>query len=470
MSEYSSRHNDNKIDLNGLLDRFLDALKHLWVVMLVLVIGFGLFSYLHVTSTYTPVFTASATVSVSSSSGSGNDYANAEQLGKVFPYILNSGVLNDRIEEDLGTTYIPGSIFVTNIGGTNLLTIHVTSSNALDSYNVLQSVIRNYPDVARYVSGNVTLTVIDDNGVPEDTGETTRIRGSVRDGVITGMLISLVLLLSRMMFVQTVNTEKDVRNLVHVPFLGSLPIYKKKERKKGYTGISILENNVQQNYLESIRLIRTRVEKQLDENHYQLIMVTSSVPGEGKSTVAANLAVSLAGKGRPVILIDCDLRNPAIQETLNIKGEYPGLEAVLAGKASIKQALYSYEGERGLPLLVMPGGKEQTDGSNLLGSERMSILLDHLKQIADVIILDTPPSAILVDAMQVARFADMVLYVIHSDYARRNVILRGIRELSDTGVKIGGVILNGCKETNSQGYRSSGYYGNYGHYYGKKNG
>ena len=85
MSEYSSRHNDNKIDLNGLLDRFLDALKHLWVVMLVLVIGFGLFSYLHVTSTYTPVFTASATVSVSSSSGSGNDYANAEQLGKVFP-------------------------------------------------------------------------------------------------------------------------------------------------------------------------------------------------------------------------------------------------------------------------------------------------------------------------------------------------------------------------------------------------
>ena len=293
-------------------------------------------------------------------------------------------------------------------------------------------------------------------------GETGGVQGAVARNLFS--------VLSRMMFVQTVNTEKDVRNLVHVPFLGSLPIYKKKERKKGYTGISILENNVQQNYLESIRLIRTRVEKQIDENHCKVIMVTSSVPGEGKSTVAATLAVSLAGKGRPVVLIDCDLRNPSTQETLNIKGEYPGLEAVLAGNASIKQALYSYEEERGLPLLVMPGGEEQADGSNLLASDRMETLLDHLKPVADVIILDTPPSAMLVDAMQVAKFADMVLYVIQSDYARRNVILRGIKELSDTGVKIGGVILNGCKETSSQGYRSSGYYGNYGHYYGKKNG
>ncbi|MBQ4002072.1 MAG: hypothetical protein II601_06780, partial [Lachnospiraceae bacterium] len=163
-----------KIDIISFLNDVLNRLKRVWWVILVLTLGFGALFYFRSTTRYTPTYTAEATVAVAILHG--GTYSNentAQQMSKVFPYILTSGVLSDIIADDLNMSYVPGRISAKNIEGTNLLTISVTGSDPDKVYKVLQSVLRKYPEVARFVLGQTEITVIDDSGVPEDTGKTT---------------------------------------------------------------------------------------------------------------------------------------------------------------------------------------------------------------------------------------------------------------------------------------------------------
>ena len=223
-----------------------------------------------------------------------------------------------------------------------------------------------------------------------------------------------------------------------------------------------MEHNVQENYLEALRLIRTRVLRRLEENGHKVIMVTSSVPGEGKTTIAANLAISMSGKNKKVVLIDCDLRNPSLQEIFRVPEDQPGIADVLTRKAKLSDAAVSYE-DYGMDLVVLFGSRgEEKVRPELLSGKNMGKLIDGLKQIADVIILDTPPSAMLVDAMLVSKYVDEALYVIMCDYAKKSVVVNGIQELSAAGVEIGGFILNGGRGgSGSYGYHSYGYNSRY---------
>ncbi|MCR5228664.1 MAG: polysaccharide biosynthesis tyrosine autokinase [Solobacterium sp.] len=469
MSTYSSSENQlEKIDITRFVDEFLNAFRKMWIIVLVLTAGLGALGYLRIKDSYIPSYTAEATVAVTvKSDGKMNDSKTAEQLGVIFPYILTSGVLKDVIIEDMGVTSLPGTIKVTNIEGTNLLTISVTTSDQMNSYNELMSVIRNYPKVAQYVVGETELDIIDESGIPEDTGKAISYQSNVIKYASIGLLIGLLMVFIRMVLFRTVRNSKDLKSISNLNYLGTLPVYKLKKRRQGKNKISIMEHNVQQDYLEAIRLIRARVTQRLTETGNKVVMVTSSIPGEGKSTVAANLAMSISRKDRNVVLIDCDLRNPSLQEIFDVDDDQPGIIDVLTGDVNPADALVSYE-DKGLRLLVLFGNRDKvTEHAEILSGKSMGQLLKALREVADIIILDTPPSAMLVDAMMVAKYVDEAVYVIKCDYARRHVIINGIQELKDAGVEIGGVILNGGKEGSAgYGYHTYGYgYGSH-YYYG----
>ena len=349
---------------------------------------------------------------------------------------------------------------------TNLLTIDVSSWNPDYAYAVLKSVLKNYPEVAQFVVGQTELTVIDDSGVPTDTGRSSVVRGSLRRGALIGFLLGLLAVAVHAGAFRTIRSETELRSLLNLPCLGTLPIVQvKKRRKNNRREINILYDANCGEYVEAMRLIRTRLERQLEGK--QVLMVTSSVSGEGKSTVASNLAISMALKGKRVVLVDCDLRNPSVGEIFNLTGEYPGLISVLQGKASLEASLIEVE-HKGIPigLTLLPGGAPESSLVEILGSETMSELIRQLCERADVVILDTPPSAILVDAMMLVQHVDAVAYVIMSDYARRRYIIKGVEELSGSGAPIVGCILNGGS-VRSGGY---GYYGYYGYKSGKASG
>lgn len=455
-----------KLDILSFLNDCMHRFRRLWwIVLLAVLIFMGLFYY-RSSSSYSPSYVAEATVSVEVVNGGASaKRSTAEQMGTIFPYILTSGALSDVIASDLNLNSVPGTIRVSNISGTNLLTIRVSSWNAEYAYKVLQSVLKNYPEVAQFVVGQTDLTLVDDSGVPTDTGRSSVIRGSLRRGALIGLGVGLALILLHVATFRTIRSESELRNLLNIPCLGTLPFsVVKKRRKKARKEINILYDVGRSDYIEAMRLVRTRLERQLEGK--QVLMVTSSVSGEGKSTVAANLSISMALKGKRVILVDCDLRNPSIGEIFNLKKEYPGLIPVLNGKTALEDAKHTVS-FRGQPigLTLIPGGNHESSLVEILGSEAMSELIGVLRKEADIVILDTPPSAMLVDAMMLVRHVDAVAYVILSDYARRRYIIQGVEELSSSDAPIVGCILNGGST------RSGGYYGykyGYGYRYGSR--
>ncbi len=457
-----------KIDIISFVYDVLNRLKRFWWVILVLTLGLGALFYFRTTTRYTPTYTAEATVAVSVLHGGTYSSENtAQQMSKVFPYILTSGVLSDIIADDMGMSYVPGRISAKNIEGTNLLTITVTGSDPDKVYKVLQSVLRKYPEVARYVMGQTEITVVDDSGVPEDTGKSTVVRGSLVRGLLIGFAIGVVLLLVYTLLTRTVRSEKDLTRMLNVNYLGGLPVVRQKKSDSVDGEINILYGRNKDNYTESMRLIRTRLERQMEKDG--VLMVTSSIPGEGKSTVAANLAISFAEKGRNVILVDCDLRNPTQKKIFGIRESYPGLSALLRGECRIEETLVDITAEgKKLKMQLLPGADTISNTMEMMDSEAMKQLIEDLKNRADLIVLDTPPSAMLADAMMLTRHADGVVYVVLSDFAKRRVIYTGLRELQDSGTQIYGCVLNGAGGSTAGGGKY-GYYGRYG-YYGSKSG
>lgn len=455
-----------KVDVISLLRGFFHSLRRLWLLVLILTLGLTALSYYHTNSSYTPTYVADATVSVEVVNGSATTNRKmAEQMGKIFPHVLSSGALSEVIAADLGTRSVPGTIRATNISGTNLLTFTVTSGDAENSYKVLQSVLRNYPDTAQYVVGQTRFTVIDDSGVPSDTGRTSVVRGSIKKGAAAGLALSLIIVALHAMAFRTVHSEEELRSFLNMTCLGTLPSCRKRLRREGdQNEINILYDANRREYVEAMRLVRTRLERQMKDR--KVLMVTSSVAGEGKSTVAANLAISMALKGKRVILVDCDLRNPSAGRIFNLKGGYPGLVAVLNGEVPLDDALCEIK-NNDMPtgLCLLPGADKESRLVEILGSDAMRDALQAMRERADVVILDTPPSAMLVDAMMLVRHVDAVAYVVMSDYARRRTVFDGVEELTAGGAPVVGCILNGGR-THTGRYGYYGYYGRYG--YGSK--
>jgi capsular exopolysaccharide synthesis family protein len=447
-----------KIDLFSFFNDFLHRFRRLWFVVLLLTVGVAALFYYRTSTHYTPSYQAEATVSVELVNGGtfGNRNA-AQQMGKIFPYILKQSALSEIIAEDLKRDSVPGTIQVSSITGTNLLTITVTSWDAQLAYDVLESLLENYSEVTQFVVGQTELKEIDNSGVPTDSGRESVIRGSTKRGALIGFVLGVLFVAVHVLTFRTIRNENELRSLLNVPFLGTLPFYHKKQRRsQKRMEINILTEGGNSDYVESMRLIRTRLERQMEGK--QVLMVTSSISGEGKSTVAANLAISMALKGKKVVLVDCDLRNPTVSQIFGLEEQFPGLVSLLRGKCSLRETLYEVK-DHGEPvgLTLLPGGEREARLVEILTSESMKNTIDTLRQQADVVILDTPPSAMLVDAMMLVRYVDAIAYVVMSDFARRRYIFEGVEELSSSGAPIVGCILNG-------GHTRGGRYGYYGYY------
>ena len=465
MSEKTSARGPEKIDILSFINDLLNRLKRFWWVIVLMTLFFGALFYFRSSVTYTPSYTADATVAVELvNSGNYSNDSTAELMSSVFPHLISSGILSNAVKSDLGVNSIPGNVSVSNIKGTNLLTVTVKGRDAEQSYATLQAVLKNFPAAAQYVVGQTRFTLVDDSGVPTDTGRTSVVRGSVKKGLLIGFGIGVILLIIYTLGTRTIRTEKELKSLFNVPFLGTLPFFRRKAKKakKGEKAKAPLPINMLSgthgSYEESMRLIRTRIEHELPEGN--ALMVTSSLPGEGKSTVAANLAIAMAKKGRKVILADCDLRNPSQQEIFGIEGEYPGIEAVLRGQASLSDAIVEIKSKgKSTGLFLLPGKPQGAVSSEILGSDAMARVKEEMQEIADLIIFDTPPSAMLMDAMFLTEHIDGVVYVVLADYAKRRVIYRGLEELEQDGIPILGCVLNGGRVRSSS-------YGGYG--YGSK--
>ena len=401
------------------------------------------------------------------------DTESAQQMAEVFPYVLTSGVLEDVVADAMGMDHLPGSISVKAEEGTNLLTMSASSDDPQMAYNLLHAVIDNYPAVGEFVCGETRLEILDETGIPSDVQREDVIRGSYKRGALQGAVIGFVILCIYVVAHRTVKSKDKLKRQVNLQDLGSLPFVRvKKRRKQQEHPLCILDERISLTYLEAVRKLRIRVLKEIEDKKIKTILVTSSIPGEGKTTISANLAIALARQGKKVILVDCDPRNPSVAEIFGEEQEHPGIGAVLRGDVKISDAFTRVKVGDGSYLTVMFGGEPNKDDAALLGRRQMKAFVEAVQKEADVVLLDTAPAELLVDASLMARYVDAALYVVRYDYTKMNRIRAGIQSLSMSGIQMLGFVFNSDRSAKekrygygySYGYRRYGSYGHYGHY------
>ena len=212
-------------------------------------------------------------------------------------------------------------------------------------------------------------------------------------------------------------------------------------------------------YAEALQRIRTSLFLTDGEHPPKTILVTSSVPLEGKSTIAASLARQSARSGLKVILIDADLRRPRLHEVIGLANQN-GLSEVLTGRANPEAAIKRDE-KSGLDFL--PAGVGVVSPPDLFRSSTMKILLEEMAAYYDLVIIDTPPVAAVSDSFTLSGIVDKSIYVIRWEQTPRNVALAGIRQMIEAGADIAGIVLSrvDVKKHARYGYADSGYYQGY---------
>lgn len=206
---------------------------------------------------------------------------------------------------------------------------------------------------------------------------------------------------------------------------------------------------------EAYRTLRTNIQFSSFDNRIQTIVVTSSGPGEGKSTTSANLAAVMSQGGHKTIIIDCDQRKPTIHKFFGLSN-LSGLSNLLIGEISFEDAVIN-TGVNDLYLLT--SGVRPPNPAELLSSARMRNLIDKLKEEFEYIIIDTPPVLAVTDAQIISQYADGCLLVAASGEADREAASRAKDLLAKVDAKIIGVVLNKLDTSRK------GYYGNYYQYY-----
>lgn len=454
--------------------KILTGIKKHWYIIAVLAgiccVGFTLYSY----RAYTPQYTAVATFTVTPKGDSLSAYtsissnASTQQLEKTFPYIITSAPLTRVVAEDLGLSYVPGTLTATAVEDTNLFTITVTSSNYETAYNVLKSVINNYPSVAEYVVGATDLVLV----VPPSASSTPINPISYREKALIGTAVGALLGLLIVFFLEnlnhTVRHPDEIRKLLNNQRLGSIVKVVKKKSSHSTGSLTIDDAHTDPRFKESVFSIRNKIIKLCANQKINSVMVASTTTNEGKTTVAANLAIALAKKHYRTVIIDCDLRNPTVRQQLNIPESCSlGIVDVITGGCSLQDAIVKTK-KNGL--YVLPGTIPVNNASELMGSKQLADLVGALEKIFDYVVIDAPPVGIVSDALEMKDYVGGLVFVVRQDYAKVSKILDSISLFGYSKIKILGCIFNmasGVLSTRGYGrygYNSYGGYGSYGSY------
>nr|WP_304220094.1 CpsD/CapB family tyrosine-protein kinase [Fredinandcohnia onubensis] len=199
---------------------------------------------------------------------------------------------------------------------------------------------------------------------------------------------------------------------------------------------------------EQYRTIRTNIEFSTVDEDMRLIMVTSSGPGEGKSTTTNNIAVVFAQQGKKVLLVDSDLRKPTVHYSFRVDN-HNGLTNVLTKQEKLEHAIRETDQEN---LYVLPSGPIPPNPAEMLGSKAMDQLLNDVKDLFDVVVFDTPPVLAVSDGQVLANKLDGVVLVVSSGKTETEAALKAKETLMNSKAKLLGVVLNNIKRTESQYY------------------
>ena len=463
--------NQNYIDISELLSRFFRELKKLWIPAIIVTAAFAVLFALRAKMNYTPMYQSRAMFTVSPGYSSDDilsysyyyDNEAAKQLAAAFPYMLGTDVMNELVKNELGVSYINGSIRAEAVADTNLFILTVTSSDPQDAYDILEAVIASYPRVALYMVDYSQVIMKSEPTVPTAPYNSFSWKGSAVKGGMLGLGLSCLAALVLAMMRKTIFSAADLKASANVPILASVARTSAKKRRSGKGIISLTHAGVDPDFVEAMRGLRIKLLRAMTEPGAQVILVTSTLPGEGKTTISANLALSLASSGLRTVLIDTDLRKQDTKAAVGVNDTRPGLPEYMTDSNIKVASMLSPVPGSSLEVICSTAAKRRPP----MNAHKLEQLIERLRPDYDYIVLDTPPCGIISDAKFICRCADAIVYVVRHDYASRNQIVDSMQELADQKAKLTGCVLNdtpAVSHSKRYGYGQYGY-GKYG--YGK---
>ena len=290
---------------------------------------------------------------------------------------------------------------------------------------------------------------------------------------ILGFIIPFCILYLLQLMRFRIEGRDDLARMTQLPVVADIPVAS--DSVKNSAGI-VVQANTNNQIDEIFRSLRTNVQFMMQEDD-KVILLTSSISGEGKTFVAANLAVSFALLGKKVVLCGMDIRKPALGRLFNIADKQKGISTLLS-KSKNTLSMADVEGQvsssgvnENLDLLL--AGPIPPNPTELLARESLQVVLDFLKQKYDYIILDTAPVGLVADTMQIARYANVCCYLCRADYTPKSNLamvnsLASSEKMKNLCIVLNGVDMSKKKYGYYYGYGRYGKYGRYGYArYGK---
>lgn len=464
MEERIDSENVQQIDLISMLK----DIGREWITILLLSIAAALFADIWICATYQPEYKTSTTFVVTAKGMNSNIYQNltsAKDLAQQFTEILGSNVLKKKVAQDIGVNSLDVETSVDLVPETNLITLSVKAKTAAESYRVLRSVMENYNTVSDYAIKNVIIETIQQPSVAMSPSNPLNEKRMVLKVflIAAGCLIVLVAGISYIR--DTIKNPGEVSSKLDTRLLGTIAYEKKSKslsmnRKKGY--LSMLISNPLRSfaYVESSKMAASRVRSYMDKEQAKVLLVTSVMENEGKSTVAANLALSLAQEGNRVMLMDCDFRKPAQFKIFDVRdNEETDLGDVLINHKSADRIIRNWNDSN---LYMILNKTSSNSIETLLKSTTLKQIIAFCRERMDYVVVDTSPLALVADTEELAQMTDASVLVVRQDTVLAKDINDAIDILNNTRGKVIGCILNGTASQSTGGnshYRYGGHYG-----------
>ena len=446
--------------------------RNFWAVLLAAVI-FACCAYVLKEVCFTPAYQTHTTLVVMQG-GSSSIYNNrnaANTLASNLSKLFNGELIRRTIAEELQVDRVDGTISAETIAETNLVEVTVESEDPRMAFRILQAAMGHYNDLGSRSLGNISISVLRPASVPTAPMNSSGSISFAKRAALAGAVLMMALLAIVAYLRDTVKSEAEVEEKLDTKLLTVVHHENKAKTfrelfHKNRRGLLITSPATGFLYVETIKKLRARVEYHMKRSGAKVIMVTSVSENEGKSTIAANLALAMSRKYKNVLLVDCDLKKPALHKLLDYREkDFNTFADLLRGKSTLAKTLL-VDPKRHLQSLLNRKGEE--DSLDLLRSERMSQLISAARSQMDVVIIDTAPMMVSPDSESIAEVADAVVLVVRQDTVPVRIINDTIDVLNASRAELIGCVLNNYRITEFSEQVGYGYGGRYG--YGVKYG
>lgn len=424
-----------------------------WILIVAVMIVFGsVFDFMK-TVTYVPQYGTSMTATLSGGEDTFKNIDKVQSYVNTLDYLMNSNNAKSYVKKKMPISKTTYKAEVA-LKQANVVKIKVTADTKREAYFSIKLLNDWYRENTERYSFPYNITVLKESKFStKPVNPNSHIKnfliGAVGSGFVLSCLLGLYFFLR-----DTIKSEEEVENKLDTRLYAKLPFeVKKREDARNKKAILITSLKTSFFFRESMNKLRSKVEASSDKHGYKSFMITSAYENEGKSSVAANLALALAKNGRKVVLVDADFNKPAVFKIFDLDGS-KSLNKAIEGTSSWSSQVVS--DRSGLDLL--PCSQDSLKSEILTNSKKLDEIMKELREEYDFVIVYTCPAYLLNEPMAMNELVDATLFIVRQDYATSDVINETVKRLTYVkdnvlGVVFKNVVSDGNKGTNNYNNR-----------------